>query len=298
MKKNIPFERVLKITEKLEKAMKTQDQELFNKWYGIAKKEKEEKYFNSIFMSHLKEMAKKPNNEFFNFLIKEVKNEFKKENLKDVLLSIMGSNQVANYNAIQEAWGKDFYNDDFFLSKTASVISCYYIYGFSYDLDNILDLTKMSIISDYCKNIHLSEIKNKDIADSLFNKLPLEQKTILLAHNLEKSIESNKQENIEYFCIKLVTECEVTKDIRDDLLICSLVQTIRKKDDTLYMSFKQKKEAEEHKLKLKELVNTELTDDMLTPGGQFFKFLFDKVELKNKLESLVASDRPTKRTKI
>jgi hypothetical protein len=298
-KKTIPYERVVKITEKLEKAMKTQDKELFNKWYSIAKKEKEPKFFNSIFIKNIKEMASKPNNDFFNFLIKEVKNEFKTENLRDVILRIMGSNQVANYHAIQEAWGKDFYNDDFFQSKTASsLISSYYIHGFSYDFENILNLTKVNIIADYCKSIHVDEIEKKDMVHLLFNKLPLAEKTLSLAHNLQKSIENNKPENIEFFCFKLVNECKINKDLRDELLIASLVQSIRKKDETLYMSYKQKKEAEEYKAQLKEVVNGSLTDEMLTSGGQHFKFLLDKIELKEKLDLLPQAQRVIKKNKI
>lgn len=299
-KKTIPYERVIKITEKLEKSMKNQDKELFNKWYSIAKKEKEEKYFNSIFIKHLKEIAIKPNNEFFNFLIKEVKDEFKNENLKDIILKIIESGQVENYQKLQDVWGENFYNDDFFAKKTYTrLISSYHINSFSYDFEKVLDLHNEKDIYNYCEAFHLFKIESKDMMNALLNRLSDSDKASCLFNNLKKSIEGNKEDRIEYFYLKLLNDCEINKDIRDDLLISSLVQSIRKKDDNFNLSYQQKKkEDQKYNLKLKEIVNGDLIDEMLTSGGQFFKFLLDKVELKEKLEALHTIERPSRKSKI
>lgn len=299
-KKTIPYERVIKITEKLEKSMKNQDRELFSKWYSIAKKEKEEKYFNSVFIKHLKKIAINSDNNFFNFLIKEVKDEFKTENLKEIILKIIESGQVENYKTLKDVWGGNFYNDDFFAKKTYTrLISSYYVNKFSYDFENILDLHNKGDIYNYCETFHLFEIESKEMMNALLNRLSDSDRTSCLLNNLKKSIKSDKEDSIEYFYLKLVNDCNMNKDMRDDLLIFSLVQSIRKKDDNFNLSYQQKKkEDQEHEIKLKEIVNGALTDKMLTSGGQFFKSLLDKVELKEKLEFLHTIERPNRKIKI
>lgn len=283
-KNKISYERLEKITSKLEKSIASKDIESFRKWYRFVKKELIDGYFYPLLVKHLNILAKNSDICFFSSLLRETKEDLKEDFLFKILPKILQERNIDCYKEIKEVFGNEFYMSKYFeISLTYSLIGNFYMHKFNYDFENILKLHSYDKIHNFCNFIHLNGVEDESMTNILFSNLLPEERTVSLEKNLIKSIQNSNIKDIEFFYIKLIKEYEVTSSLKDKLLIASLHSSIVK--------------GSKNNDDLKHLIAGGLKEDMLSVGGIFFKSLLEKIELKDRLEKL-SSKEESKRAKI
>lgn len=275
------IERLQKLTVKIKSAIKTKDVVKFNKWHQFIVKEEVEYKFNTLFFSGCMEAVKEQDPIFFEFILTKTVNLLNPDNIRRLILDCVNSHNNDNYDVIKKVLKSEFYKNTYFIDSLKS----FYREGFNHDLENIFKLNTYSQIKGFCDNLHINKINNIDMTNELFKKLKSEDREKSYFINLTKSLQNNALEDIQYFFLELTSEFGLSEENKDKLITQGL--------------------KEEH-IKLPGLMGEMLnllpnsgiympTVLQLTKGGELFKTLLQKYELKTKLEGLNQNEEKSSR---
>jgi len=287
--KDISYERLEKLTSKINKSIQLQDIGLFKKWYAYVEKETKPGVFKEIFANEAVNFINKNNHEFFDILIDKGHVYFSADNWKRIFNRIFEHQSYRSYDIVEKHIKERMYTLPFFKEN---IIYKFYIYKFNYKFDDLLSRQEPEHKFGYFNVLHLNGLQDLKMTETLYQTLTPEEKKSALENNLKSLIsDKNNLQDIAYFFHKLHNDFEIDKTTQQTILVHGL---LRFKDVSSLNKYEKNR-----------FIKSELQKDVLSypqeelgSGGKMYADLLGKYILNKSLHETLENKNYTKKQKL